>query len=309
MTRYAVTGAGGLVGRAVVATLEQRGHRVDRWLRSDWFDLDAGGPDTLAPEPRWEQELAGVDVVIHLAAKVHQRDGGTPADYLRVNRDGALRLAASAAAAGVRRFVFISTVKVFGEGRTAPYTLACAPRPEDAYAESKWQAEQALLALAQRSPLEVVIIRPPLVYGPGVGANFHALWRLAALPVPLPLAAVRNRRDAVSLDNLADMIVVASMHPAAAGQTLLCSDGRAYSLAELVAAMRAARRRPRGLFPLPRRLLFAALSLLRGAADAHRLLGDFQIDIGDSCRLLDWSPRARLEDTLRAMAAAEAAAP
>lgn len=307
MTRYAVTGAGGLVGRAVVAALEQRGHRVDRWLRSDWFDLDADGQDALAPEPRWQQELAGVDVVIHLAAKVHQRHGGTQADYLRVNRDGALRLAASAAAAGVRRFVFISTVKVFGEGRTAPYTLACAPRPEDAYAESKWQAEQALLA--QRSSLEVVIIRPPLVYGPGVGANFRALWRLAALPVPLPLAAVRNRRDAVSLDNLVDMIIVASMHPAAAGQTLLCSDGRAYSLAELVAAMRAARGRPRGLFPLPRRLLFTALSLLRGAADAHRLLGDFQIDIGDSRRLLDWSPPVRLEDTLRAMATAEAVAP
>src|SRR5690606_9305838 len=123
-----------------------------------------------------------------------------------------------------------------------------------------------------------------------------------------PLAAVRNRRDAVSLDNLVDMIIRASVHPAAAGATLLCSDGRAYSLAELIAAMRAARGRRPGLFPVPARLLSAALTLLRGRADAGRLLGDFQIDIGDSCRLLGWSPPVRLEQTLRAMAAAEGGA-
>jgi Fuc2NAc and GlcNAc transferase len=208
--RCAITGTNGFVGRALLAALKNRDVDIQRWDRnSGQFDLHSSDP---AVADRWAQRLAGVDVVVHLAALVHRPAADAQA-YLRVNRDGTARLAAAAAAAQVKRFVFLSTAKVFGEGGSAPYDECAPAAPQDAYAASKWAAEQALLEVAAGSALEPVIIRPPLVYGPSVGGNFGSLWRLARLGLPLPFAAVDNRRDMIGIDNLVDLIALGMERP------------------------------------------------------------------------------------------------
>ena len=174
------------------------------WPRTDIFDLECNA--TAAPPPEWIAQLRGIDVVVHLAGLAHQRAGAqASASYFRINRDGTLRLAAAARAAGVKRFIFLSSAKVFGEGGSAIYSETTAPNPHDAYAQSKWQAEQ-LLRERFASTLEIVILRPPLVYGRDAKANFASLMRLARLPMPLPLAGIENRRALIGIDNLVDLI-------------------------------------------------------------------------------------------------------
>lgn len=298
--RCVITGAGGFVGRALLPFLAGRGWQVEGWSRNDGFDLDAAGSGA-----DWRRRLAGADAVVHLAARVHQlhEDGDAQLQrYLRVNRDGTARLAEAAGAAGVGRFILLSTAKVFGEGGDGPYGEASPPAPRGAYAASKLAAEQALVEAAGCRGMEFVIIRPPLVYGRGVGGNFLRLQRIAALGLPLPLASVANRRDLVALDNLTDLIALALEHPAAAGRALLCSDGRPYALPELIAAMRRAAGRRPGLLPCPPPLLRGAGRLLLGEAAVARLLDNFELDIGETCRMLGWSPRTGLPETLRNMA-------
>jgi nucleoside-diphosphate-sugar epimerase len=296
----AVTGARGFVGRALVPALERRGWQVQRWDRGDGFELGS------ADGARWRERLEGVDAVVHLAARVHQlHETGSAAleRYLRINRDGTAQLAAAALAAGVGKFVLLSTAKVFGEGDDGPYTAASPARPQDAYAISKWQAEQALAQFAQNSGMDAITIRPPLVYGPGVGGNFLRLLRVAGWRVPLPLAAVANRRDMIAVQNLTDLIALALEHPAAAGKTWLCSDGEPYSLAAVIAAMRAAAGGSARLFPAPATWLNRAGRLALGAAAAERLFGNFELDIGATRQALGWSPRVSMRDTLRDMLA------
>lgn len=295
-TTCLVTGPGGFIGSALLARLGAAAVDARPWGRRQGFDLAAA--ETPALRESWHRQLAGIDSVVHLAARVHQmhEDGGGAELHHRINAEGTARLARQAAAAGVRRFVFLSTAKVFGEGGDAIYGASTQANPQDPYARSKWQAEQALLETAAGTDMEVVIIRPPLVYGPGVGANFQRLWRLAALPAPLPLAAVANRRDMISIDNLIDVITLSLTAPVA-GRVLLCSDGDPCSTAEIVARIRAVLGRPRWLFPLPPALLRAAL----GARVGARLLGSFELDITASRQLLGWSPRHRMLDTLAKM--------
>ncbi len=294
-----VTGAGGFIGRALVPFLEQQGAAVSRWRSADpRFDLATAGA-----HGAWIDALRGIDVVIHLAAYVHQLNAATANDYAlarRINRDGTLQLAQAALDAGVRRFVFVSTAKIYGEGAHGPYGRESAANPQDAYAVSKWEAEQGLRQLLAGTAMELVVIRPPLVYGAGAGANFARLKQLARLPLPLPISAIDNRRDMIGIDNLIDFIALCARAPAAAGGTWLCSDGAAYSLADVVTTLRRAKGMPPMLFFAPVAWVVRGASLVLGAAAAQRLFGNFEVDISASRAQLRWSPPYSMLAMLRA---------
>ena len=236
----AVTGATGFVGQALCSHLLAHDHAVVPVVRHASGlagEVIVGNIDGATD---WQPALSGCDAVVHLAARVHVMDDTAHdplALYRATNTDGTLNLARQAAAAGVKRFVFISSIKVNGEGRDAPYRETDMPAPEDAYAISKWEAEQGLQQIAADTGLEVVILRPPLVYGPGVKANFLRLLQTVKRGWPLPLGAVRNRRSLLFLGNFVDAIRLCVEHPAAAGQTFLLDDGQAVSTPELIRAV------------------------------------------------------------------------
>jgi nucleoside-diphosphate-sugar epimerase len=243
----------------------------------------------------WQTALLRVDVVIHLAARVHvmhDTSADPLAEFRKINVEGTLNLARQAAAAGVKRFVFMSSVKVNGEQTNLgqPFTEADAPNPQDDYGLSKHEAEQGLRRIAADTGIEVVIIRPPLVYGPGVKANFAALMRAVQSGWPLPLGAVRNQRSLVALDNLVDFIVTCITHPQAANQTFLVSDGRDLSTTELVCGMAQAAGVPPRLLPVPVWALQAGAVLLGKGAAVQRLCGNLQVDISKAGNLLGWVP-------------------
>lgn len=308
-----VTGANGFVGRALVDHLL---HRHDRTVVAGVRRVDARvstGADTrivpaLGPDADWTTVLAGVDQVVHAAARVHVMND-TEADPLtafrRVNTQGTLALAEQAARAGVRRFVFISSIKVNGE-QTAPGRPFDADQPvapTDPYGLSKHEAEQGLLRLARDTAMEVVIIRPVLVYGPGVGANFASLMRWLKRGVPLPLGAVRNRRSLVSLDNLVDLVAVCLDHPNAANQVFLVSDGEDLSTTDLLRRLGQALGRRPWLLPVPPRLLTLAAHLIGRTSITQRLFGSLQVDIDKNRRLLGWRPVVTVDHALRTTAA------
>jgi nucleoside-diphosphate-sugar epimerase len=249
--------------------------------------------------------LAGVSVVIHCAARVHvmNEEATEPlAEFRRVNVAGTLRLARQAAEAGVRRFLFVSSIKVNGEhsqpGR--PFTADQHPAPGDPYGVSKCEAETGLRALSQETGMEVVIIRPPLVYGPGVKANFLAMMRWLWRGVPLPLGGITdNRRSLVFLDNLVDLIVTCIDHPAAANQTFLVSDDEDLSTTALLRRMAAALGRPARLVPVPVGLITLGARMIGRPGVAQRLCGSLQVDIGKTKELLDWSPPVSVGEGLR----------
>lgn len=280
---------GGDGGRAVVAAVRTGGAMlppgIERVLVAD-----------LGPDTDWSQALAGVDVVVHCAARahvMHERASDPLEVFRRANVQGTLRLARQAAAAGVRRLVFLSSIKVNGESTPSgkPFRADDMPAPQDAYGISKREAEDGLMALARETGMEVVIIRPPLVYGPGVKGNFAALMRLVATGMPLPLGAVRhNRRSLVGLDNLVDLIITCLDHPAAANQVLLAADGEDLSTAELLKRLGRAMNRRVRLLPVPVWMLESAAAILGKRDMAQRLLGSLQVDIGKTRELLGWSP-------------------
>lgn len=240
---------------------------------------------------RWEGAVSGVDTVIHLAARVHMmNDTSTDplAEFRRVNTEGTLNLARQAAEAGVRRFIFLSSVKVNGE--TGFFRESDVEDPQDPYAISKCEAEQGLRRIAAETGMAVVIIRPPLVYGPGVKANFQSLMRAVGKGVPLPLGAIDNRRSLVGIDNLVDLIVTCIDHPAAANETFLVSDGEDLSTPELVRRIARALGKPARLFPVSPALLKAAATLLGRREAVERLLSSLQVDISKTRDLLGWRP-------------------
>lgn len=284
-----VTGAGGFVGTALCGQLGANGVTVLKGVRGA----------ALSPE-------MGIDVVVHLAGRVHVMHDSSadplPA-YRAANTLGTLNLARQAVASGVRRFVFVSTVKVNGEGRAAAYAESDAPCPADPYAKSKWEAEQGLHAIAAKSMMEVVIVRPPLVYGPGVKANFLSMMRWVERGLPLPLGAIHNQRSLVALDNLVDFLMVCATHPAAANQTFLVSDGEDLSTTELLVRMAIALGKPPRLLPVPEWLLAGAASLLGKGQFAQRLCGSLQVDIAKAKTVLGWSPPLSVDEGLRRVAA------
>jgi nucleoside-diphosphate-sugar epimerase len=297
--RLLITGAAGLVGRALVNCCVAQGLEVLALTRHQPHDPVVGAnyypAGDLTLQVPWQETLAGVDVVIHAAARVHvmQETETDPLSAFRaVNVDVSLNLARQAAAAGVRRFVFISSVKVNGEA-TRPgqaFTEADAPAPQDAYGLSKHEAEQGLRQLAVDFGMDVVIIRPPLVYGPGVKANFAALMRAVQRDWPLPLGAVHNQRSLVALENLVDFIVTCIEHPKAANQTFLISDGQDLSTTELVRGMAQAAGVPARLWPVPVSVLQAGATLLGKGAAVQRLCGNLQVDTSKAQTLLGWRP-------------------
>jgi nucleoside-diphosphate-sugar epimerase len=253
----------------------------------------------------WSMALKSVNAVVHCAARVHAMNDDTTnalQAYREVNARGTLELARQAAMAGIRRFVFVSSIKVNGEFTEAgqPFTADDLPAPKDPYAVSKHEAEQLLRLIAAETGMEIVIIRPPLVYGPGVKANFESMIRLLARGVPLPLSATtQNRRSLVALDNLVDLIVTCLKHPAAANQTFLVSDGEDLSTAELLKRMGAAVGHPARLFYIPPALLKLGAMVVNKPGIYDRLCGSLQLDITRTRQLLDWTPHVSIDEGLR----------
>ena len=308
--RVLVTGAAGFVGRALCPALAAAGHEVIAGVREGTAPPGAHAHRTLgdlAEERSLDAAVAGVDAVVHLAARAHMMRE-TAADplilYRRVNVDGTRRLAEAAARADVRRFVLMSSVKVNGE-RTSmrPFTEDDPPAPADAYGISKREAEETLAAIASKMGLSAVALRTPLVYGPGVRANFLALLRLCDSPWPLPFGGVSgNRRSLIHLANLVDAIAVALVHPSANG-IYLVSDGEDLSTAGMIRRLRAALGRPTRLLPLPARLLETSLRLLGRGALADRLCGSLAVDTGRIARNLGWRPPITVDEGLAATVA------
>ncbi|KMQ80370.1 UDP-glucose 4-epimerase [Candidatus Burkholderia pumila] len=303
-----VTGATGFVGRALVARLAGDGIATRACVRRADAVMPAGVETVrmadLSAELDWSEALRSVTVVVHAAARVHvMQDTATDplAEFRRVNVAGTLKLAEQAAAAGVTRLVFVSSIKVNGEATTRgkPFTAADTPAPLDAYGISKMEAEQGLREIGARTGMEIVVIRPPLVYGPDVKANFQAMMRWFDRGVPLPLGSIHNARSLVALDNLVALIVACLRHPAAANQTFLVSDGEDLSTTELLRRMGRVLDRPARLLPLPASLIGLAASVLGKPAIAQRLCGSLQLDISKTTELLDWNPPLSVEEGLR----------
>lgn len=302
----AITGANGFVGRALCAEALSHGLDVRGVTRSP-LDLPKGVEGVVAASldggTDWREALAGCKAVVHLAARVHVMSD-TAADPLnefrRVNVRGTLHLARQAAASGVSRFVFVSSVKVNGESSQlgTPFKPDDTPAPQDPYGISKMEAEEGLRKIAQETGMEVVIIRPPLVYGPGVKANFAAMVKWLQRGVPLPLGAIDNRRSLVALDNLVDLIITCIDHPAAANQTFLVSDGEDVSTTELLRRMGAALGKPARLLPVPQQLLAWGAKLAGKPELAQRLFSSLQVDIAATRQILGWAPPVSLEQGL-----------
>lgn len=309
--RILLTGASGFVGRATESALAASGHAVRRVLRQAG-DGDVFRVDGIDGRTDWQGAFDGVDAVVHLAARVH-RMADTEVDSLAafraVNTVGSEVLARAAAAAGVRRFVFVSSVKAVGEASAPGQRLdeRTLPQPVDPYGVSKQEAEQALQRVADETGLEVVIVRPPLVYGPGVGANFRALMRAVEKGWPLPLGCVDNRRSLVSVANLADALRLCVEHPTAAGRIYFVTDGEDVSTAELCRRIGRALGRPARLLPVPL-ALFRLVGWLAGrSAAVQRLTGSLALDSALIRRELGWRPPQTLDQALALMIAAERA--
>ncbi len=314
MFNILITGATGFVGKPLCDALSQRGHKIRKALRTP----GSGGDSTnaavesavvgdITPQTDWSRALVGVDTVIHLAARVHvmqERAANPLAEFRRVNVAGTEQLARSAAAAGVKRLVYVSSIKVNGEATRGGYkfTEEDKPAPEDPYGVSKWEAEQALRQIASETGLEVVTVRPPLVYGPEVKGNFAQMLRAVRKGVPLPLASVRNRRSLVYVGNLADALIACATHPDAAGQTYLISDGVDVSTPELLRQLANGMGLQARLVPFPPTLLHAVAALLGKGGQADRLIGSLQVDSGKIRRELNWLPPYSLQQGLQATA-------
>lgn len=259
----------------------------------------------LSADGDYRGALQGIDVVVHLAARVHVMHDSAEnplEEFRKVNLHGTRRLAEQAAQAGVKRFVFVSTVKVLGEESPVPYTEESPLRPQDAYSVSKAEAEAALRLVEVETGLEVVVIRPPLVYGAGVRANFQQLLQLANRGVPLPLASIRNQRSFVYVENLADALLACAAHQAAAGRTYLVSDGEDVSTPDLFRRVAVALGRPARLMPFPIGLIRAGGALLRRSPAVGRLVGSLQVDCSRVTAELGWTAPHTLDEGLRATA-------
>ena len=305
--RLLVTGATGFVGSALQERVVADGQYHLTIAVRDAVDA----PNTvrvvpvadLTAETDWSDALQGVDVVIHSAARVHVMDDSSAdplAEFRKVNVDGTLRLAQQAVAAGVKRFVFVSSIKVNGESTEpgAPYTADTPPNPVDPYGISKYEAEQGLLALAQETGLEVVIVRPVLVYGPGVKANFRKMMKWVSRGVPLPLGAIYNKRSLVALDNLVDLILTCVAHPAAVNQVFLASDGKDLSTTEMLQELGVSLDKPARLLPVTMTWLNLVFTLLGKRDFNQRLCGSLQVDIKKNRELLGWTPPVSVEDAM-----------
>ncbi|EJM19368.1 nucleoside-diphosphate-sugar epimerase [Pseudomonas sp. GM21] len=307
--RVLVTGSSGFVGNRLLNVLANK-KNVEVFAAARGESID--GPATvrllknfeLSSAVDWTPNLIGFDVVVHAAARVHVMNDQAlnPLEAFRaVNVKGTLKLAEQAASAGVRRFVFISSIKVNGESTTKDdaYSPDAVPAPLDPYGVSKMEAESGLKAIAQRTGMEVVIIRPVLVYGPGVKANFLKMMQWLDKGFPLPFGAIRNSRSLVALDNLVDLIILCMEHPAAANQTFMVSDGEDLSTTELLRRMACALDKPARLLPVPEWILRLGASLFGKSDLLQRLCGSLRVDISKTRDVLGWKPLVSVDSALK----------
>jgi len=301
-----VTGAAGFIGRGLCQELAGRGHAVlgtTRRPAQPVAGVELRPIGNIGPHTGWWDHLAGVDIVVHLATRAHR-----PA-YLaagEVEVDAAAALARAATAAGVRRLVLVSSIRAMGATTRpgAPFRAGDPPRPDDLYGRTKLAIEGAVVAAAKQSALDLVILRPPLVYGPSAKGNLRALIRLVSSGLPLPFAGIDNRRSLIFIGNLVELVAIACFHPAASGQVLLARDSADLSTPGLICALAAGFRRPARLFNVPR-AAFETLSVLPMVGAAVSILtSSLQIDDDETRRTLGWSPAAPTEAGLAATARA-----
>lgn len=308
--QIAITGSSGFVGQAVSNALSAYNIKVRALVRSvnpsgstsSNFGVSCiKGSDA---ETSWLNQLMDIDCIIHCAAVTHvmvKTKAEALAIYRAINVESTRRLAEQAAQSGVKRLIFLSSVKVNGEqtSKERVFTYSDIAKPEDPYGISKWEAEQALLKVSAKTGLEVVIIRPPLVYGPSVKGNFLSILQWLARGIPLPLGAVHNQRSLVGINNLVDLIVTCIDHPAATHYPLLVSDGRDMSTTELLRKLGIALSKPARLLPLSASIVEVSARLIGKRAAATRLLGNLQVDISKTKDVLDWSPPVSVDEGLR----------
>ncbi|MFW6271972.1 MAG: UDP-glucose 4-epimerase family protein [Desulfosalsimonas sp.] len=312
--RVFITGAGGFIGRRAVEYLSENkdfrlrvmpGRRENEALSRNRETESVPGRD-ISGKTLWDDALAGVDTIVHLAARAHVRNeskGNSLELFRKVNVKGSLNLGKQAVRAGVKRFVFISSIGVNGNKSFRPFTVNDPPNPTEPYAVSKLEAEEGLARLAQETKMELVIIRPVLVYGPGAPGNFARLANMVKKGIPLPLGAVRNKRSLAAIDNLVDLIAVCIKHPAAAGQTFLVSDGRDFSTPELIRKMADAMGCATRLVPVPSALLRLAGLMTGKSKEIEKLTGSLQVDISHTCRTLNWQPPVCADKAIKEAAA------
>lgn len=307
--RLVVTGATGFIGNALLTRCTTESTwQVRGAVRRESTALPSGAEPVVIGDlvcgTDWTGAVSGADAVVHTAARVHVMHDGTAdplTEYRLVNVAGTLNLARQAAAAGVKRFVFISSIKVNGESTMPgrPFRPDDVPAPADPYGISKAEAEEALRALANQSEMEIVIIRPVLVYGPGVKGNFLSMMRWLYNGMLLPLGAIHNTRSLVALGNLVDLIVTCVSHPAAANQTFLVSDGEDLSTTSLLQRTAAALGKPARLLPVPSWMLEKALRTMGRTDVAHRICGSLQVDISATHNVLGWAPPLGVDEALK----------
>ena len=306
--RVLITGANGFIGKALCNRMLNENWHVRCAIRSlhakteipsiaDILKIKLIGPDT-----DWSGALAGTNYVVHLAGRVHKnRDIGSDSLSLfrRVNVEGTRRLAQMASLANIRRFVYMSSVKVNGEGRLTPYTEEDIQGPLDPYGISKWEAEKVLNQISEETGMDTVIIRSPLVYGPHVKANFLRLLNMVCRGIPLPVARIKNRRSLIYVENLVDAIVTCIDKPGASGQTYFVSDGEDVSTPELIRRISAAMGRPARLFPFPLFMLKIAGCISDRSVEIDRLLESLMVDSSKIRRELDWHPPFSMDQGLK----------